>query len=361
MKVIWHFYANQVNMGDWASALGIRQFLSASIHDNVGFVDRFLLQEVTDSEVDEINRRADLVVVGGGGLWFRKDLPLGWYWNIKPEQLHALRCPIVLYSIGLNDIEYFRPARWALDQHAIDGILQVVNRAALVGVRDYWTLNWLKKRNISDAYLVPCPSMFLEGDTGKEQFGQGDVIGINIASVVRLADKRSFFAMIENLIGWIMTNGFRVRYLCHDSQPHNEILQLAERFPGDLIIPQSPFELLRGYASVKIVIGMRAHSILFAFNQNRPIFAITYSRKCEAFLKLLDVENYSIKWSPSLLWAVFPFIWKWAAGPLAHRKAKSKICRLVENASKVQSSWQYYRNLYRRYNEEFAARVATLL
>lgn len=351
LKVIWHFYANQVNMGDWASALGIRQFLSASIPEDVEFVDHFLSQELAAREVDEINKRADLVVVGGGGLWFRKDLPLGWYWNTKPEQLCAIRCPIILYSVGLNDVEYGRSRKWSLDQHAINGILQVTQRAALVGVRDHWTFGWLNRWNVTDPYLVPCPSMFLRGNAG-EGSAQDDVIGINIAPLGRIRNESVFLTMMGKLLDWIIAKGFRVKYLCHSPSANDSILRLCEHFPGELIVPHNPFELLDAYASTKMIIGMRLHSILFSFNRDRPVFAMTYSRKCEALLKLLDIENYSIRWSPSPIWGV---------GPFALRKAKSKIRELLEHTSEFQHSWQYYRNLYQRYNEEFAARAACLL
>ena len=350
MKVIWHFYANKVNMGDWASMLGIRQFLSAAISQEIDFVDHLLLHEVTKREVDEINRSADIVVVGGGGLWRRTDLPLGWLWNITPELLCAIRCPIVFYSIGLNK-EYHRSTEFVLNQRATSGIVQAVQRAALVGVRDYWTLDWLCNLNVCEPYLVPCPSMLLQVDNRVESV-QNDIIGLNTVPLGRIAKRNASFALMEDLLEWVVSEGFKLRYLCHSPHPTDFSLQLQDIFPGDLVAPRNPYELLNSYASVKMVIGMRAHSILFAFNQNRPVFAVRYNQKCEAFMKLLGVEHYSIPWPQYRLWG---------AGPFTLRKVKTKIHELMNEISEIQHSWQNYRTLYRRYNEEFAAKVASLL
>jgi len=351
LKVIWHFYANRVNMGDWASALGVRQFLSESIQDELTFVDHFLSQEITDKEMSEINEKADLIVVGGGGLFFRKDFPLGWYWNITPQQLAAIRCPIVVYAVGLNDVAYTNCENWLLNQHSIDGIVQVVNRAALVGVRDKWTLDWLQKQTPKQVFLVPCPAMFYRGNH-QEEHVQDDLIGINIVPLSRIRNKRAFLSFMDKLLTWICGEGFRVVYLCHGSRPHDGIQEISRYHSGSVITPNDPAELLKAYNSVRLVIGMRAHAIIFAFNRNRPVFTISYARKCEAFLNMLGMECYSAKWKPFPLFGINPYVMK---------KMKFKIYDLLQQTVEVRDSWQHYQAIYKQYNQEFAKRVAKLL
>lgn len=352
MKVIWHFYANQVNMGDWASALGIRQFVSASTPKKIQYLDRFLLDPITDEDIDAINQTADLVLVGGGGLWRRRDdLPSGWLWNITPNQLRAIRRPIVVYAVGLNE-EYKRPATWSIERNGVEGIRQIVDQAALVGVRDYWTLDWLdqQRTQMDNIFLVPCPSMLL-GEAPQPDAVQRDVIGINLVPSSRMAKADAFFGEIQKILGWLRAEGFAIKYLCNSSTAEDSVIRLAEAYPGDVVIPHSPSDLLAAYGSVRMVVGMRAHAILLAFNRNVPVFSIGYNRKCEAFLQLLKAEEYLVKWNPST----------WSLKPDLYRKAVPKIVSLIERTSEIQHVWQDLRASYRAYNQTFATRITQLL
>lgn len=350
MRTIRHYYANRENMGDWAAALGIRQFLSAAVSDELRFVDCRLCDPVTDDDVDEINRTTDLVIVGGGGLLLSIGWPSGWMWNVRHEQMQAIKCPIVLYAIGFNDEYKHRKAR-VRAARSTEGIRCSAQIAALVGARDRATLEWMRQQNLGNADLVPCPSMFLRPRNESPQPDESRM-GINVVPSSRVEKNDALLGVMKDLIEWLTEKGLAITYLPHAEKPNDNILALQEAFPGQLIRPRDPYELLEAYAAVKAVIGMRGHSTLFAFNRDRPVFGLTYNRKCEEFLRLLGIEQYSMPWRPRRFFRSTRVI---------RRRLKTQVQEFLDHGEEIRETWKSCRAFCRECNEQFSARVAALL
>ncbi len=66
---------------------------------------RPLRDPVGPALVNYLNDNFDAVLVGGGGLFLRDtnaNERSGWQWNISLDQLHRLKTPLVIYSVGNN-------------------------------------------------------------------------------------------------------------------------------------------------------------------------------------------------------------------------------------------------------------------
>ena len=111
MKKIFHIYANLVNLGDWGSALGIRKLLREVIDEPIEYREHFTSYKSSHRRnlVAEINNEYDAVIIGGGGLFLKKNngyfdsnWPLGILINFSKRELAQIKPPIFFFSVGIN-------------------------------------------------------------------------------------------------------------------------------------------------------------------------------------------------------------------------------------------------------------------
>jgi polysaccharide pyruvyl transferase WcaK-like protein len=141
--VIHHVFANRSNIGDWLSALGIQALvrpLPVREHLCDGpFIDETLIA---------LNRTgpADVIVVGGGGLFMDYFAPL---WHGLREL--SGRVPVCLWGLGYCDLKH-EPSR-----PSISLLEDVVRASEVCVVRDAVTHTHLAACRLSPP--VACPSM----------------------------------------------------------------------------------------------------------------------------------------------------------------------------------------------------------
>src|SRR5687767_3401923 len=141
--MIHHVFANQSNIGDWLSAIGIQQLLApAPIEEHLcdePFIDETLksLAKLTSD---------DHVIIGGGGLFMDYFTPL---WRGLEEI--DLRAPFTIWGVGYCDLK-LEPS-----QPPIELLRRVVSRGKRCFVRDEITRQLLDLPNISQP--MGCPSL----------------------------------------------------------------------------------------------------------------------------------------------------------------------------------------------------------
>ena len=60
------------------------------------------------------------------------------------------------------------------------------------------------------------------------------------------------------------------------------------------ILPNTAREAVSIYNQCTYVIGMRGHSLILASGQQVPILGIPYNKKVDAFMEMLDLQNYCL-------------------------------------------------------------------
>jgi hypothetical protein len=139
-----HFIcANESNVGDWMSAIGIRRLLGDPPH-TLHFCDEYFLPE-TLPWLSGLGP-TDLVVIGGGGLFQEYFVP---FWRGVAEV--AGRVPYCLWGLGLCG----KPE--ALSTDSTELIRTIAQHARVCAVRDEMTRQFL---GLADTTApVPCPSV----------------------------------------------------------------------------------------------------------------------------------------------------------------------------------------------------------
>lgn len=141
--MIYHIYANQSNIGDWLSAIGIQSLLAREPITEL-FCDAPFVADTLAALA--VASKGDAVVVGGGGLFMDYFTP---FWEGMRAIVESV--PTYLWGVGYCDLKS-EPSR-------VPTILlaEIVARSRLCFVRDELTRSYLASCKLPDP--VPCPSL----------------------------------------------------------------------------------------------------------------------------------------------------------------------------------------------------------
>jgi hypothetical protein len=128
--------ADRQNKGDYAIVLAVQELLRTQFSGcQISNFSVELLKMGRAADLNKINR-ADLIVLGGGGLFYSYFLP----YNL--DFLAGLKPPLIIFGVG-----YIREiGALALSAAAARSVAALANQASLVGVRDHKTKEFLVKQ-----------------------------------------------------------------------------------------------------------------------------------------------------------------------------------------------------------------------
>lgn len=330
MTKIIHFHYNSdknVNIGDEAHVLAIQETLHRhmgavtivnlpisflchyqlppflfshklplSIHNAARILRGMSYKEL----LNEVNE-ADLVVIGGGGVYMDHLLPF----NIP--LINQIQTPIVIFGAGYN--HNFGAGEFT--SHQLESVKALGLRAKLQSVRDLNTQTFLQRLGVSSE-LVGDPAMFLERASIAQLSDlktDGPRVAINIASHGWKQQLQFESLLIEAYVAMIQTlkrdyNAI-VYYFIHHPGEHMVVEQLKSRgITFEEVINTPARETKAHYGSMDLTISMMLHSTILAFGEGVPSICIGYDDKNKEFMDLTGQSGRYIRvdeLSPELL------------------------------------------------------------
>lgn len=130
---IMHTYCLNHNIGDYALGIGVKNLLRQYLP--VTLIAETNLQGTVFNEYfinEVINKKYDLLVVGGGGIIHGKHWPNGWFWLIKEELIKTIKIPFIVYGVGYN---YFKD-EGGIPEIGKSHLKETMKRAAYFSVRN---------------------------------------------------------------------------------------------------------------------------------------------------------------------------------------------------------------------------------
>ena len=277
-------------------------------------------------------RRADLFVIGGGGLlhdywtsrkalWLDKFLLYGGsisHWAAQTFMAKAMGKPVMLYAVGVGPVN--TKLGKLLMRH-------VVNKADLITVRDQASKQALDALGINGVpvHVTADPAVLLSpadpkvvdrllAANGIVRQG-GPLIGISVRSWFSyslkdraLAQERElwFQGVIAQVADRLIRElGAQIVFVPMQRyrKPHDDvsssrnIVRLMKHGDQIRIITQrcTPEETMGLLGRMDLVIGMRLHSLILAAAMNVPVIGITYDPKVSSFLEAIDQGAWGVK------------------------------------------------------------------
>ena len=319
MRTIFHYGGWCRNYGDMAIQFAMQEKLIKFSEEPLNFIpiDLKLGHPLTMDDVDYMNGRGDLLIVGGGGMIMKGDgfdTESDWQFNISKECLHAIKIPIVIYGIGLNIFPYDNNGK--LNKFAINHIKYTMDMASLISVRNGGTKNFLRDIGVSrHITVIPDPAMFVSSCNVKLPVNDDHyLIGINWAGDRTLEryeniDEMKQIEKITEVCKKILSlkGGGKVVWIPHVSKydlfatSHfksilgNDFLNIVDCFP--MMYPEQYFHVpqLAGiYKKMDMVLAMRGHGNIISFGQGTRCIAYGDHQKVKFFSK-----EYDTYWLPS--------------------------------------------------------------
>lgn len=322
-KVIWHVGAWAGNYGDRVLQAANTQILKEHCSYDTEFVYINAQQTYfSDYLIDKMNKEADLLLIGGGGLLFHRPMDnshSGWQFNIDSYNLERINIPIAVYGIGYNKFPYdghkFAPEMW-------DNVLSLIEKSSIFSVRNKGTRDIVVDNGAPSEKIniVPDAGMFINADKFAHQgLDHSNLkIGFNWATdrpEQRFgSEKRALKAMKRTLkaCSEIAQENHAIVYviehlmpndLCSDSKKTlrkmaYDILEDRVVFTRDGLFDglYPPFEYTAGffahiYKTMDLVIGMRGHAGIIPFGQNTPVIGIGAHNKVKWFFEDIGIPE----------------------------------------------------------------------
>jgi len=281
------------NKGDAAIVLAVQELLKmrwpkARIQDfSLG-----LLQGARLEDLRKINQ-ADLVVIGGGGIFYS-------YWLPFDETLiKAIKAPIILFGVG-----YIREVDAAdLSREAKRSAGLLAQQAKFVGVRDFKTREFLISQDVPAAKIkvIGDPAALLKekkpNPTLLKKLGLGRAdskikIGFNLNYSGWLGFGKwetdilkAYEQVAENFKKKFGPDGVSFYYLRH--HPGEKAIISKLKIKGLRIVDLAPAEQKYVYGRLDLIIGMMLHVGVMAFGAGTPEISVAYDLRNYSFAEFL--------------------------------------------------------------------------
>jgi polysaccharide pyruvyl transferase WcaK-like protein len=270
------------NKGDYAIVLAVQELLLKKFPG--AMINNFpveVLKSYDRAQAAKLNR-ADLIVIGGGGIFYSYFLPF------SQEMIAALKKPIFLFGLGY--IKEVDAPLWAKDKSA--SVIALVKRARGVGVRDLNTKRFLIAGGIKPAAIkiIGDPAALLSEKKPT----------VSAMNKLAFSPRRVKVGFNLNYSGWLGFGKWREDILRayretaeYFQQEFGAEIYYLKHHPGeDNIYPElgiknlkivdlKPSEQKYIYGKLDLVIGMMLHVGVMSFGALTPEISVAY-----------DIRNY---------------------------------------------------------------------
>lgn len=306
MKVL-HTYCLNYNIGDHVLGIGVKNLLRKYLPIDLIAETNLQGTRFDNYFIDNVvNKRFDLLVIGGGGIIHGAHWPNGWFWLIEQDLIRRIEIPFIVYGVGYN---YFKD-EGGIPAIGRDHLRETYAKAAYFSVRN----DGSAERVEADLNLripeVPDPGFHL-AEAGEEVCSGGADPDEKKWVIIQLADDKPEFRyksgadrskFIEDMrsITKNLTLKYRVLFAPHVYEDISISRIVADGIPGASVWDFSTFafdrcgECLGFYKTADFVLAMRGHGQIIPIGFNVPVVALVNHPKHAGLMNKLGLGEYGI-------------------------------------------------------------------
>lgn len=299
---ILHCYCLNYNIGDYALGIGVknllRQYLNVDLIGNTNIqgreFDMYYIKEV-------VNKKFDLLVLGGGGIIHGAHWPNGWFWLIKKELIKEIKIPFIIYGVGNNYWE----GEGDIPKRGIEHLKETFNRSAYFSVRNDGSRDRLLSMTGIKAPAIPDPGFHVNLNTTYPRAINSPYVIIQLANdkpIYRFGslEKREIFIKHMKAVTINLSKKYKVIFIPH---VYDDIIisrMICEGIPNVNVLDfgQYAFDhsdrVIGMYKYAEFVIAMRGHGQIIPIAFNTPVIAIENHPKHRGLMESLDLSDYIV-------------------------------------------------------------------
>jgi polysaccharide pyruvyl transferase WcaK-like protein len=307
LKVL-HAYCLNHNLGDYYLGMGVKNILRNYL--DVELIAETNLQgTVFDDYYIEnvVNKKYDLLVIGGGGVIHGPHWPNGWFWIIREELIRRISIPILVYGVGYN---YFA-GEGGIPSVGKSHLIETVKRSLFFSVRNDGSLGRLKEQIDIEVPEVPDPGFHINLNRDFVFRDESPFVLVQVAddySDLRFSnaelssqENREHFviAMREAVVR--LSKRYTVvlsPHVQHDIRLSEQISQGIsntrvwdfQRYAFD-----RASESVGYYENAEFVIAMRGHGQIVPMAFSTPVISVENHPKHGGLMRKLGLEDYNIR------------------------------------------------------------------
>lgn len=279
------------NKGDVAIVLAVQELLRKRFPSSrISDFPVSLLKEGRRKDVEKINR-CDLVIIGGGGIFY------SYFFPYSEEFIRAIKKPIILFGVGyIKEVDAPEPS-----SEALRGAALLAKAAKAVGVRDQRTKDWLAGKGVPAGHIkvIGDPAALLAEK--RPPASTRKKMGLDENGVIRIG-------LNLNYSGWLGFGKWRDDILSayrsvadHFREEYGDKARFyyLKHHPGEndiypelgikdlTIVDLKPAEQKYVYGRLDLVIGMMLHAGVLAFGASTPEISVAYDLRNHSFAEYI--------------------------------------------------------------------------
>ena len=301
MKIL-HSYCLNYNIGDYALGIGVKNLLRANI--NIDLIGNTNIQGRVFNEYyinEVVNKRYDLLVIGGGGIIHGAHWPNGWFWLIDKHLIQTIKIPFIIYGVGYNYWE----EEGGIPQRGIDHLQETIKHASYFSVRNDGSANRILKDTGINCDVVPDPGFHINLNTHYNKAENNPYILIQLANDkpetrFQSIEKRNVFVQKFREITKKLSFDYKVIFSPHvidDVSLCKEIAQgidNAEVWDFGYYAFDHSDKAVGMYENAEFVLSMRGHGQIVPIAFNTPVISLENHPKHRGLMKELDLLEYNV-------------------------------------------------------------------
>jgi len=291
---ILHVFCQNHNIGDYLLAYGVRKLLRTYLDVELIASANLQGQVFDEYYIDEVvNKKYDLLVIGGGGILHGAHWPNGWFWLIEKSLISRIKIPFIIFGVGYN---YF-PGEDGIPERGIVHLRETFEKALHFTVRNDGSKKCLTRDTGIIAQEIPDPGFFMGSpseskgyvviqpamDKSKMRFSnrpQEDVL-CDIRNVaINLSEHRKVI-----LASHVYDDIEACRYIFDESK-NMEIVDF-----GKYAFDKS-HEYIDLYKHAEFVLSMRGHGLIVPMGMNVPVISLGTHRKNIDLMHNLELSDF---------------------------------------------------------------------
>ena len=302
MKIL-HSYCLNFNIGDYALGIGVknllREYLDVDLIGNTNLQGR----EFNEYYIKEVvNKRYDLLVIGGGGVIHGAHWPNGWFWLIDQDLIKEIKIPFIVYGVGYNYWE----EEGGIPERGRIHLEETKKHAAYFSVRNDGSAKRLYDQTGITADVIPDPGFHVDLNTEYENFVNEPYVLVQIANDKPLSrfgsiEKQQKFIREMREMTEELAKDYKVIYAPHvidDVQISKDIvdgIENAEVWDFGYFAFDHSDKAVGYYKHADFVIAMRGHGQILPIGFNTPVIALENHPKHRGLMAELGLLEYNVK------------------------------------------------------------------
>lgn len=302
MKVL-HCYCLNYNIGDYALGIGVknllRQYLPIKMIGNTNIQGR-VFNEYYITEV--VNKRYDLLVIGGGGIIHGKHWPNGWFWLIDKDLIQQIKIPFFVYGAGYNYWE----EEGGISEQGISHLKETIKYARHFSVRNDGSARRIANHTGLTLPIVPDPGFHVDVNSEYPRKEHSPYVLIQVAydkPISRFENQDAIQAFVSDMR--VVTKNLATRYkvifaphVLDDVALSQEIangIPNAEVWDFGYYAFDHSDQAVGYYQHAEFVIAMRGHGQIVPICFNTPVIALENHPKHRGLMENLDLLDFNVK------------------------------------------------------------------